>query len=226
VIDVLPKKCGVQVQFMDLVEAGSSANDFVRVLQPRMSKGGGAALWLPEIGDLGMVGVDFQGYYVWIGSLPYQDVNQVDSTKDICYLRHQSGCVLQIRPNGDTEILHSSGSRFTIGKNSGALPVLQASSQPGKIGDTEAPNIEISHSSGASIKIDNDGAVTISGCASVTFQEGDKRFCMETLVEKFNTHTHLYSPGPSSPVDTAVPTVPLVKNEVCSPSTFQGPEGA
>ena len=226
VTERLPERGGVAVEFMDLVEAGRSSNDFARVVQARMSKSGGAALWLPEVGELGAVGMTFQGYYLWLGSIPYQDANQVDPSPDIAYLRHQSGVVCQIRANGDTEILHPSGARLTFSKEAGAMDALEATSQPGMIGDTAAPVVELSHPSGGSIKIDGGGAATLSGFTSIIFQDGDKRFCMETLVEKFNTHTHLYAPGPGSPTDTAVPTTPLSKDDVCSPSTFKGPEGA
>jgi hypothetical protein len=187
---------------------------------------GGAALWLPEPGELGVVGVLLAGYYVWLGSLPFQEKNQVDPTKDIYYLRHQSGVVVQIRPNGDHEIIHPSGSRISISQDGGALPVLQTKNATPQIkGNTSPPTIEISHPSGGMIQIDGDGHLNVEGFASVTFQAGDKRFCMDTLVDRFNSHTHPYIDD-GSPMTTSGPTTALVKNEVCSPATFLGPEGA
>jgi hypothetical protein len=223
VLEQVPERGGVKVRFTDMVESGFAQNDFVRVLCARSSKGGGASQWLPEVGELGVVGVLFNSFYVWVGSLPFQDQNQIDATTDLAFLRHQSGVQTQVRGNGDVEVLHPSGARITISQEAGALPDLQATSQPATRGNTSAPVIELSHPAGGAIQIDAEGNLVINGFESVTFQDGAARFVMDALVDSFNNHLHTTT-TPGNP--TSVPTVPLVKDDVCSPNTFKGPVGA
>lgn len=214
-----PLRPGVKVVFEDLVRAGENAYEFVRVLQSRMSPKGGASLWLPEVGELGAVGLTGGGYYIWLGSLPYLNENQVDSTPGIYYLKHQSGTTIQIRPNGDTEVCHPSGGRITLGQAAGALEKLQNTSKPVTTGNTSAPYLQISHPSGALIQIDQSGNGVLSGFASLKFQNGANRFVMDPLISAYNSHTH----GSSG---AGIPIVQLVENNICSPAKFQGPQGA
>lgn len=220
VVERDPVRGGVRVRFRDLVRSGFAAEDFVRVLRPRMHTTGGAASWLPEKGELGAVGEVFGGHFLWLGSLPFLDANQLDPTDGIAYLRHESGVVVQIRPTGEFEISHPSGMRFTIGKAQGALPALQATSSP-TVGDTTPPVVELAHPSGASIEIDADGNGKLHGFASLAFQDGSKRFCMEDLITWIEGHVHTSGSAgtPTSAPTTAPPASSL------SPTSFTGPTG-
>ena len=106
VVEVMPELPGVRVRFKDLVRSGFAQYDFARVLMPRMSPLGGASAWLPEVDEFGLVAELDGGYFVWLGSLPFLDKNQIDPTPGIAYLRHQSGVVVQARQNGDLEVAH------------------------------------------------------------------------------------------------------------------------
>lgn len=161
VTEVLPRVAGVRVRFRDLVPTGFALNDYVLVLQPRMSDSGGALLWLPEVGEHGVVARLTGGVYVWLGSLPFLDKNQVDPARDLYLLRHQSGVTAQIRRNGDFEIAHPSGFRITVGHSSAALPVPQRTSNVDALGGG-VPTLQIAHPAGASFTINEDGEVTLT----------------------------------------------------------------
>jgi hypothetical protein len=162
VTEVLPKVAGVRVRFRDLVPSGFGMNDYVLVLNSRMSTSGGACLWLPEVGEHGIVTKLSGGVYVWLGSLPFLDRNQVDQTPNIAYLRHPSGVTAQVRDNGDFEVLHPSGFRFTVSASGGAMPSLQCSSQADSHGGS-SPTLMISHPGGATVSIDQGGNVKVEG---------------------------------------------------------------
>jgi hypothetical protein len=160
VTEVLPQVAGVRVRFRDLVPSGFGINDYVRVLSGRMSKGGGASLCLPEVGDHGIVGMLSGGTCVWLGSSPFLDQNQVDPTPGLAFFRHRSGLTLQARDNGDCEVAHPSGFRITIGVAAGAMPSLERTSKVAPLGG-EVPHLEIIHPSGAKLTIDASGAVIL-----------------------------------------------------------------
>jgi phage baseplate assembly protein gpV len=162
VTEVLPKVAGVRVRFRDLVPSGFGMNDYVLVLNSRMSDKGGASLWLPEVGEHGLVVKLSGGICVWLGSLPYLDKNQVDPTPNIAYFRHPSGVTAQARDNGDLEILHPSGFRVTVSASGGAMPTLQKTSQADSHGGA-SPMLMISHPGGASASIDQGGNVKVEG---------------------------------------------------------------
>ena len=166
VIKVLPKVGGVRVRFRDLVPSGVGVNDFVRVLQRRMSKGGGATLDLPEEGEHGIVGMMAGGTYVWLGSTPLLDGNQVDPTPGLAFYRHRSGLTVQARDNGDFELLHPSGCRLTLGVSAGPLPALQKTSRTYPTGG-ETPILEIAHPSGTTLTIDASGKVKVTGISDL-----------------------------------------------------------
>jgi len=227
VVEVLKDWPGLRVRFRDLVPSGDAAQSFVRVLCPRMSEKGGAAAWMPEVGEMGLVTEIFGGYFVWLGSMAMLDKNQFDLTAGLAFLRHQSGLTIQIREKGDFEILHPSGFRITIGKEAGALPALEKTSTP-TTGDTTAPVLEVIHPSGATFSVDGDGNGVVKGFASLVFQEGSKRFAMEGLFDYVKSmatwiraHTHISSGAgvPNSP-----PSDPVLA-DTCSPDTFLGPQG-
>ena len=159
VTEVLPKVGGVRVRFRDLVPSGFGINDYVRVLCRRMSTQGGAALDLPELGEHGVVGRLAGGTCVWLGATPFLDQNQVDPTEGIAYDRHRSGVVFQERDNGDFEIAHPSGLRFTVSADGAALPSLQATSRPLPRGGG-VPTVNISHPSGTTVSISAAGSLT------------------------------------------------------------------
>jgi hypothetical protein len=169
VVELIPDRGGVRVLFRDLVRSGFGASDFVRVLQPRMHDTGGACLWLPEVGEYGVVAPLGDGF-VWVGSLAFQNANQVDPSPGIFYVRHQSGTVIQIRGNGDFEAAHPSGARITLSKAGGALPELKATSKPMVGGDPGDPVVEISHPSGAMVAISSGGDVSASTPANVNVE--------------------------------------------------------
>ena len=169
VTEVLPKVAGVRVRFRDLVPSGFGMNDYALVLNARMSTTGGASLWLPEKGEHGLVVKLTGGVYVWMGSLPFLDQNQIDPTPNIAYLRHPSGVTAQIRDNGDFEILHPSGFRFTVSTDGAAMPELQHSARVDTHGG-EVPVMTISHPSGGSATMDKDGNVTVVGESEITFR--------------------------------------------------------
>jgi len=220
VMEVLPELGGIRVEFEDLVPSGFGSNDYVRVLQPRMSPEGGAFLWLPQVGEMGVVGRMDGGSYVWLGSLPYQHENQVDPTPGILYLRHQSGATVQLRQNGDMEVRHPSGTRLTLAAKAGALPALAATTKPVTEGNTAAPTIQLSHASGAMVQIDGNGngsatgfksfnleaagtslempegkAGQLHGFSSFKFQDGSGRFAMDTLVDWINNTLETWANG-------------------------------
>ena len=232
VSEVLRDVPGIRVRFRDLAPSGTAASDFVRVLCPRMHTTGGAAGWLPEVGELGVVVQTWDGTWIWLGSLPFLNGHQFDLTPGLAFLRHPSGLAIQVREKGDFELSHPSGLRVTIAKEPGALPALEATSSP-TTGDTTAPVVEIVHPSGASVEIDADGNGKVRGFASLVFQDGEKRFSMEglfdylkdTLVSWAKGHTHTSA---SSGSPTSAPLQALAdpsKDACCSPTTFKGPQG-
>jgi hypothetical protein len=162
VTKVLPEVAGVRVRFRDLVPSGFGMNDYALVLNARMSSKGGASLWLPEVEEHGLVAQLTGGIYVWLGSLPFLDKNQVDPTPNIAYMRHASGVTAQVRDNGDFEILHPSGFRITVSASGGAMPALQRSAQVDSHGGA-SPKLIISHPSGALFSIDQGGDVKVEG---------------------------------------------------------------
>jgi len=233
VVEVMPEVPGVRVRFKDLVRSGFAQYDFARVMVPKMAPLGGASAWMPEVDEFGIVAELVGGYYVWLGSLPFLDKNQIDPTPGIAYLKHQSGVVLQVRQNGDFEVAHPSGLRLTVSRDGAALPALQASSNP-PVGDTVVPVLSIVHPSGAEVKVDKDGHGIVHGFASLTFQDGIKRFSMEglfsyvkdTLVPWINGHQHTAT-GATSITTAPSSSVSVPVDSSClSPATFKGPQGA
>lgn len=233
VTEVLPDRPGVRVRFKDLAPSGFAQYDFARVLMPRMSPVGGAALWLPEVDELGVVGELEGGYLVWLGSLPFLGQNQADPTPGLAFWKHQSGVALQVRENGDTELTHPSGLRFTLSRDGGPLPALQASSQP-PAADAVVPVLTISHPAGPEVVVDADGHGVLHGFASITFQDGSKRFSMEGLFDfvaglvnwiKTHKHSGVTAGGALSGAPSALPSDP-VADDCLSPSTLKGPQGA
>ena len=161
VVEVLPDKGGVRVQFTDLVYSGAAQNDFVRVLQSRMSLRGGASCWLPEMGELGIVAQTAGGNLFWLGSIPFQDGSQIDPTPGISFTRHQSGLTLQSRENGDCELLHPSGMRITMSSETGPLPPLLRTTIPIVQGGP-IPGLEVDHPSGFSLRLGTEGDFSIT----------------------------------------------------------------
>lgn len=161
VVEILKDYPGLRVRFRDLVQSGFAAEDFVRVLCPRMSKSGGASGWLPVVGEFGFVAELNGGAYVWLGSVGMLDGHQFDLTPGLAFLRHDSGLTIQIRENGDFEVAHPSGARLTISKEDAPLPELKATSTP-TTGDTEAPVVRLDHPSGTSFSISKGGGVSLN----------------------------------------------------------------
>lgn len=223
VVKRFPERAGVQVLFRDASATGKQANDFVRVLQRRAHLSAGSAVELPGEGELGVVdqipGVGF----IWMGSLHYQDLNQIDGTDGLMFWRHDSGLQFQARPDGSFQVDHPSGTKLAFGPKDQDLPALKASSdvQPGTAAD---PWIRLTHSSGLALKIDPSGNLTITGLGSVAIGDSNlKRFLMETFVALFNSHTHT-SAGSGSP--TSSPIVQIQDDQVCSTAKITGQQGS
>lgn len=51
----------------------------------------------------------------------------------------------------------------------------------------------------------NGGAITLKGSSVDLKDAGGQPVMLETIISKFNAHTHLYSPGPGGPTPTAAP---------------------
>ena len=239
VTKVLPDRHGVLVRFPSGIasfDSGDDSGPFVRVLARRAHAAGGAEIELPQKGELGVVLELDDQHQVWLGSLHWQDLNQIDPTPDLSMQRHTSGVTRQIRANGDMQLDHPSGLRITIAEAQGALPALQ------RKGDAAQPpvgpvDVELAHPSGWNMHLDNDGALTVSfpaggtisvdkdgklvvkDFAEVSLQDANARFCMEGLLDwvKGHKHTSSASGSPTSTPTTQPPDSSL------SPSTFRGP---
>lgn len=237
---VLPDRHGVQVRFNDGVHAMDTGDDrtfFVRVLARRAHPQGGAEIELPEVGETGLVIELPNLIQVWIGSIHWQDLNQVDPSPHLAMQRHESGVRRQVRANGDLQFDHPSGLRVTVASKPGALSDLQRKGQAGPVPPKSDCVVEIAHPAGLAATVDKDGALTldfpaggalavdkdgkltIQGFASVQLQDANARFCMEDLYTwvKGHVHTSAASGSPTSPPTTQPPASSL------SPSTFQGP---
>lgn len=67
--------------------------------------------------------------------------------------------------------------------------------------------IKVTHKSGAEISMDSAGQILIKNSGeSVMIGKGALRsLLLETAATVFNSHTHVYSPGPGGPIPTAAP---------------------
>jgi hypothetical protein len=193
------------------------------VLCRRMHPNGGAEVELPQVGELGVVAILPNGLSVWLGSLPYQNENQVDPTEGIFYHRHASGTTIQIRPNGDYQVSHPSGARLTLAQEDGPIGDPQASSRRDVAGNTSPPKLAATGFVDVTLHGNGEGKLDVSGFDSVQFQGGSHRFVMDGLLDAFNNHTH-GNGNNGSP--TTAPNAPLQADSVCSPAKFQGPQGA
>ncbi len=244
VIDVLPAQHGVLVAFRDGVYFPQGGPRFVRVLASRAHASGGAAIRLPQVGELGLVVEVDENLSVWLGSIHWQDANQVDGERYLDSFQHESGVRRHIHRNGDVQLEHPSGVCLRIveagGDGSGGpLPAPHGSTQNQEV-VTPAPWVvldhpkagsmrlhpdgtwEVAHPSGGGIAIDPSGNLVLHGFASQTFQDGQKRFCMEDFFTWAQTHTHTgvaTGGGTTGAPAVAPPAAGL------SPSSFLGPHG-
>lgn len=244
VTQVLPERHGVLVSFRDGAYFPQDGARFVRVLASRGHASGGASIRLPQVGELGVVAEVDELLSVWLGSLHWQDANQVDAEPFLDAFMHESGVRWHVHRNGDLQVDHPSGACFRIveeggDKQGGPLPRPHGSNVPSEA-VTAAPwvvldhpttgtlkmhpdgTLEVAHKSGGSISVDPAGHLVIHGFASQTFQDGTKRFCMEDFFTWAKTHTHTgvqagsgVSGQPSSPPP----------GSSLSPSNFLGPNG-
>lgn len=236
----IPERHGVLVKFANAsssIDTGDESGAFVRVLARRAHPAGGSEIDLPQVGELGVVLELTDGHQVWIGSIHWQDLNQIDPSTWLQLRRHTSGVAHQTRRNGDMQLDHPSGLRITIAEAKGALAALQ------RKGNATLPpkgpvDIEVDHPSGLNIHIDNDGAlacafpagggVTIdkdgnfsaAGFSTMSLQDANARFCMEALFDYVKTHTH--SGVTTGSGNSGAPSAPPPENSL-SPSTFKGP---
>lgn len=240
VAKVLPERHGVLVRFAGgaaSYDTGDDSGPFVRVLARRAHPSGGAEVDLPQVGELGVVVELDDQHQVWLGSIHWQDLNQIDPTTDLSMRRHTSGVTRQARANGDVQFDHPSGLRITIAEAKGALPALQ------RKGDVAQPpvgpvDVEVAHPSGWNMHLDNDGALTLTfpsgglisvdkdgkmmvkNFAEVGLQDANARFVMEALFDWVKNHTH--SGVQAGGGTTGQPSSPPPDASL-SPTTFKGP---
>ena len=97
------------------------------------------------------------------------------------------------------------------------------------------PILTLAHPSGAEVRVDADGHAVLHGFASMTFQDGPKRFSMEGLFDyvdslvtwiKAHTHQANQSNAPTNvPIQADSLNAPQA-DSCLSPATFKGPQGA
>ncbi|HWQ07803.1 MAG TPA: hypothetical protein VN436_01800 [Holophaga sp.] len=176
VTKVLPAKHGVLVSYRNAVEHlqgtddGSDVQSFVRVLERRAHSYGGSTLNLPEVGEMGLVAMVEPGLSVWMGSLPWEDTNQMDSRSGLAAWHHSSGTEVLCTEAGDMQLTHPSGFRITIAAlDGGAIPVLQGTSPADKVRGAggDDPHMVIYHPSGWTAHLDDEGNLKIDSPASV-----------------------------------------------------------
>lgn len=244
VTEVLHERHGVMVAFRDGVYFPTGGQRFVRVLADRAHASGGASIRLPQVGELGLVVEVDESLSVWLGSLHWQDVNQVDGEPYLDAFRHESGFRRHLHRNGDLQLDHPSGVSLRIvekGKDGSGSPLdaPHGSSVP-PLAVTPAPwvvldhptagsfrmrpdgTLEVLHKAGGSMVVDPTGKLVVHGFASVTFQDGAKRFCMEALFDWIKTHTHggVTAGGAATGAPSVAPPAASL-----SPTTFLGPNG-
>ncbi len=244
VIEVVPSQHGVLVAFRDSAYFPVGGPRFVRVLATRAHASGGAAIRLPQVGELGLVVEVDETLTVWLGSIHWQDSNQVDAERYLDSFQHESGVRRHIHRNGDTQLEHPSGVCLRIVEAGGdgvggPLPPPHGSTETQEV-VTAAPwvildhpkagsmrmhpdgTLEVAHPSGGGISIDPSGHLVLHGFASQTFQDGQKRFCMEDLFTWAQTHTHSGVTTGSGQTGGPVSAPP---SSGLSPTTFLGPHG-
>lgn len=145
---------------------------FVRVLQQRAHPHHGSNLGLPRPGELGVVAELHGGFQVWMGSLHWQDANQVAPDPGLEAHRHDSGVSHRIHADGRSEWSHPSGLRLTVSPDGAALPDLERKGS-GIAPPDEArttPAIELEHPSGLKVHIGTDGSVSVTKAKTLTAQ--------------------------------------------------------
>jgi len=166
VYKVLPAKHGVLVAFRDGSYSLDGNTTFVRVLAKRAHPVFGASVLLPEVGEQGIVAELDGGMLVWLGSLHYQDGNQIDPTVGLELDIHTSGVVRQTGENGDFEVLHPSGFRMTVSQDGYAMSA-PAKTSSGPTPLAAPPYAVLSHPAGGELSIDPDGNLALAGFASL-----------------------------------------------------------
>lgn len=62
-----------------------------------------------------------------------------------------------------------------------------------------------------SIKLNTSGEIVLNGGSGFVTEFNEMKIAFDTLVQNFNTHTHLYLAGPGTPPGTSIPTpIPTV----------------
>jgi hypothetical protein len=231
---VLPDRHGVQVRFGDgvhTIDPGNTSMNFVRVLAKRAHPQAGAEVRYPRIGEQGIVLELPSMHQVWIGSLHWQDNNQIDPTDGIEIDKHDSGIIEQKRPNGDMQLDHPSGLRVTIAQASGPLSTLKRTGAAGPVPQKTPCFLEIEHPSGLKLAVDKDGGLTLSDAAGnpqlaissdgkAVVQGGASKFLMEPFFQWAQNHTHGGVQAGSGA--TTAPLTPPPSTSL-SPDALKGP---
>ncbi len=237
----LPERAGVLVVYRDgsyALDVGGPDNPvFVRVLQRRAHNLWGSENELPRAGEFGLVAELDGGFGVWLGSFPWQDMNQVDPEPRQASRRWDNGTLSRARANGDHEWLHGSGLRVTVSADGAPLPIPPRKG-PGPDYTKPTPGVQIdhptvgniklgadgtlkiAHKSGGAIQIDATGNLTLQGFASTAFEGGVAQFVMKALFDWVQTHTH--SGVTAGAAATGPPSAAPPANSL-SPATFKGP---
>lgn len=175
VIDQETGAYGVNVVFQDGVATSFSPDTpgtFVRVGQHRAHSQHGSDLGLPRPGELGVVLEMFGGLHVWLCSLNWMDLNQVDPDPGLWMRRHDSGVVSQTRADGRTQWSHPSGLRLTVSPDGAALPELQRKGdgvQPPEEAQA-VPCLELEHPSGLKVHVSKEGDVAVTKAKTLVAQ--------------------------------------------------------
>ena len=166
VYKVLPSLHGVLVVFRDGAYNMEGSTTFARVLARRAHPVFGATTLLPEVGEQGLVVEIEGGMLIWVGSMHYQDGNQIADTAGLDLDIHTSGVVRQTGANGDFEVLHPSGFRMTVSQDGYAMDAPDPTSS-GPAAQAGPPAVVISHPSGWEFASDPDGNVSLAGVSSL-----------------------------------------------------------
>lgn len=172
VIQVLPDLHGVMVAFRDGVYFPENGDRFVRVLAARGHASGGASIQLPQVGELGLVAEVDEILSVWLGSIHWQDANQVDGEPYLDSFRHESGVHRHLHRNGDLQLDHPSGVCLRIvedGKDGSGSPLdAPHGSNVPPLTVTPAPWVILDHPTAGSFRMHPDGTLEVQH-ASGTF---------------------------------------------------------
>ena len=166
VTKVLWDRHGVMVAFRDGVYFPSTGQRFVRVLASRAHASGGASISLPQEGELGLVVEVDENLSVWLGSIHWQDANQVEAEPFLDSFRHESAVHRHLHRNGDMQLDHPSGLCLRVVEQGGdgeggPLDQPHGSNVP-PVTVTPAPWVALDHPTAGSLRLHPDGTLEVA----------------------------------------------------------------